>query len=128
MGPRCYASGCTRYIEIALIDAVWEMNKTGILKLVLRNFSDNRRVVCQGSGLYPIDSLTHWGRTKHICVGKLTVIGSDKSLSPERRQAIIWTNDGILSIGPLGTNFSETLIGIQTFSFKKMEFKMSSAK
>ena len=72
--------------------------------------------------------LTHWGRVTHICVGKLTIIGSDNGLSPGRRQAIIWTNDGILLIGPLGTNFNEISIGIQTFSFKKMHFKMSSAK
>ena len=64
----------------------------------------------------------------HICVGKLTIIGSDNSLSPGRRQAIIWTNDWILLIGPLGTNFSEILIGILTFSFKKMRLKVSSAK
>ena len=50
--------------------------------------------------------LTHWGRVTHICVSKLTIIGSDNGLSPERRQAIIWTNAGILIIGPLGTNFS----------------------
>ena len=43
-------------------------------------------------------------------------------------QAIISTNDGILLIGPLGTIFSENLIGIKTFSFKKMHLKMSSAK
>ena len=72
--------------------------------------------------------LTHWGRVTHICVGNLTIIDSDNGLSPERRQAIIWTNAGILLIGPLGTNFSEISIGIQTFSFKKMHFKMSSAK
>ena len=41
----------------------------------------------------------------HICVGNLTIIGSDNGLSPGRRQAIIWTNAGILLIGPLGTNF-----------------------
>ena len=63
-----------------------------------------------------------------ICVGKLTIIDSDNGLSPERRQAIIWTNAGILLIGPLGTNFNEILISIQTFSFKKMHLKMSSAK
>ena len=56
----------------------------------------------------------------HICVSKLTIIGSDNGLSPDRRQAIIWTNAGLLLIGPLGTNFSEILIGIQTFS---SEFK-----
>ena len=26
--------------------------------------------------------LTHWGRVMHICVSKLTIIGSDKGLSP----------------------------------------------
>ena len=72
--------------------------------------------------------LNHWGRVTHICAGKLTIIGSDNGLSPGRRQAIIWTNAGILLIRPLGTNFSEILIGIQTFSFKKMYLKMSSAK
>ena len=72
--------------------------------------------------------LTHWGRVTHICVGKLTIIGSDNGLSPERRQAIIWTNAGILLIGPLGTDFSDILIEIQTFSLKKTRLKMSSAK
>ena len=72
--------------------------------------------------------LTLWGRVTHICVGKLTIIGSDNGLSPGRHQAIIWTNAGILLIRPLGTNFSEILSGIQTFSFKKIYLKMSSAK
>ena len=35
------------------------------------------------------DLLTHWGRVTHICVGNLTIIGSDNGLSPGRRQAII---------------------------------------
>ena len=43
-------------------------------------------------------ALTHWGRVTHICVSKLTIIGSDNGLSPGRRQAIIWTNAGILLI------------------------------
>ena len=63
----------------------------------------------------------------HICVSKLTIIGSDNDLSPGWRQAIIWTNAGLLLIGPLGTNFSEILIEVLTFSFKKMRFKLSSA-
>ena len=71
---------------------------------------------------------THRGRVTHICVNKLTIIGSDNSLSPGRRQAIIWTNAGILLIGPVGTNFSEILIEIYTFSFKKMRLKIPSAK
>ena len=72
--------------------------------------------------------LTHWGQVMYLCVGKLTTIGSDNGLSPGRRQAIIWTSAGILLIGPLGTNCSEILIGIQTLSFKKIHLKMLSAK
>ena len=72
--------------------------------------------------------LTHWGRVTHICVSKQIIIGSDNGLSPGRRQAIIWTNAGILFIGPLGTKFNEILLEIQTFSFKKMYLKMSSGK
>ena len=64
----------------------------------------------------------------HICVSNLTIIGSDNGLSPGRRQAIIWTNDGILLIETLGTHFSEILIEIQTFSFWKNRLKVSSAK
>ena len=72
------------------------------------------------------DPLTHWGRVTHICVSNLTTIGSANGLSPGRRQAITWTNAGILLIGSLGTNFSEILIEISTFSFKKMRLKVSS--
>ena len=75
-----------------------------------------------------VTPLTHWGRMAHICVSKLTNIGSDNGLSPGRRQAIIWTNAGILLIGPLGTNFNETSIEIHTFSFKKIHLKLSSGK
>ena len=73
-------------------------------------------------------TLFHWGRVTYICVVKLTIIVSDNGLSPGRRQAIIWTNAGILLIGPLGTYFSGILIEIHTFWFKKMHLKMSSAK
>ena len=72
--------------------------------------------------------LTHWGGVTHICVSRLTIIGSDNSLSPSRRQAIIWPNAGILLIGPVGTNFSEILFIIHTSSFRKMHLKMSSGK
>ena len=72
--------------------------------------------------------LTHWGRVTHICIAYLTIIASDNGLSPSRRQSIIWTNAEILLIRPLGTNVSEMLIEIHTFSFKKMHLKMTSAK
>ena len=73
-------------------------------------------------------TVTHWGRATHICVSKLTIITSDNGLSPGRCQAIIWSNAGILSIGLLGTKFSEILVEIMTFSFTKMRINVSSAK
>ena len=73
-------------------------------------------------------ALTHWGRVTHICDSRSTIIGSDNGLSPGRRQAIIWTDAGILLIGPLETNLSEIFIGIYTFSFKKMHLEMSTWK
>ena len=72
--------------------------------------------------------LTHWGQVTHICVSKLTTIGSDNGLSPGRCQAIIWINARILFIQTLGTNCSEILGKIHSFSFKKMQLKMLSAK
>ena len=68
-----------------------------------------------------IKSLTHWGQVTHICVSKLTIIGSYNGLWPGRRQAIVWTNAGILLIGRLGTNFNEILIEIHAFSFKEIQ-------
>ena len=67
--------------------------------------------------------LTHWGLVTYICVSKLTIIGSDNGLSPSRRQAIILTNAGMLLIGPLGTNFSEILIEINTFFIHENAFE-----
>ena len=94
-------------------------------------FNSPRLVKCevpQPTAQTNYDALTHWGRGTHLYVGNLTINGSDNGLSPDRRQTIIWTNAGILLIGHLGTNFSEILINILIFSFKKMHLKVSSAK
>ena len=88
----------------------------------------SKSVVNEISDLAIFCVLTHCGRVTHICIGKLTIIGSDNGLSPGLRQAIIRTNAGILLIVPLGTNFSEIVIGIKKISFTEMRLKMSSAK
>ena len=67
--------------------------------------------------------LTRQGRVTHICVSKLTIIGSNNSLSPGQCKAIIWTSAGKLSIRPLGTNFSEIIIKIYIF-IKKNAFEI----
>ena len=59
----------------------------------------------------------------HICISNPTNIGSDNGLAPGRHQAIIWYNAGILLIEPLGSNFSEIVIEIQTISFNKMHWR-----
>ena len=69
--------------------------------------AQNKGIVCQShaypqnnSGPFNLGSpnldqrckrpwLTHRGRVTHLCVGNLTIIGSDNGLSPGRRQAII---------------------------------------
>ena len=53
-------------------------------------------------------------------------IGSDNGLAPIRCQAIIETNAELLSIGLLGTNYSESLTKRQNFSLIKMQLKISS--
>ena len=67
--------------------------------------------------------LTHWGRVTHRFVSKLTTIGSDNGLSPWRRQAIIRTNAWISLLSPFGTNFSEIVLEMYTFQFKKCIWK-----
>ena len=63
------------------------------------------------------------GVTSVVGVPSTHLVVSDDGLALSR-----WTNVGILSIGPLGTNFSENLIVLQTFSFKKTHLKMLSGK
>ena len=76
-----------------------------------------------------LDVLTHLPLVTHINASMNWVrIGSGNGLSPVRRQAITWTNAGLLPIGLMGTNFSEIQIRIPSFSFKKMHLKLSSAK
>ena len=108
----------TNFSEILI-----KIHTSSFKKMHLKMTSGKWRPFCLS-----LNVLTHWGRVTHICVSKLTSIGSDNGLSPGRRQTIIYTNAGILLIRPLGTSFNEMLIEILTFSFMKMRLKVSSAK
>ena len=57
--------------------------------------------------------LTRWGRLTHIC-NNTTIIGWGNGLSPGRRQAIIWTNYGIMLFRTIGPIFSEIPSEIHT--------------
>ena len=56
-----------------------------------------------------VSTLIDWARVTRICVGNLTIIGLDNYLSPGRRHVIIWTDAGILLIGPSKTDFNEII-------------------
>ena len=75
----------------------------------------------QSDSVMPIFPLTHLGRVTHKCVSKLTIIGSEITGS-----AIIRNNAGLLSIGPLGTNFINLYIFIQENKFKSVVWKMAA--
>ena len=77
--------------------------------------------------------LTQWGRVTHMCVSRLTTIGSDNGLSPDRRQAIIWTNAGILLVGPLGTKlhwklYQKSYIWIKENAFENILSRLQYVK
>ena len=57
-------------------------------------------------------------------------ISSSDGLVPVSHQAIAWTNAELVSIRPLGTNSSKSLIKIQNFPLKKINTfgKLGDAK
>ena len=73
---------------------------------------------CMYISVYTVPTwLTHGGRVTHKCVGTVNV------LSPGRRQAIIWTNVGILLIGPLGTILSRNFNRNSNFCMEENTFE-----
>ena len=111
-------------VWVFLIDATLDLNH-GIIHYqreeTKQSVFTQCKVICM---LCDMVHVTVW--VTHICISKLTIIGSNNGLPSGRRQAIIWTSDGILLIGPIGTNFGEILIEIYIFSFKEMQLKMPS--
>ena len=86
---------------------------------------------CKYMFMFPLKNLahkglTHWGRVTHICVGKLTIIGSDYGLSPGWRQAfenIVCEMASILS-RPQCVN--SLIPGRCRWDFKCLNFKHNS--
>ena len=80
----------------------------------------------------PLSQLTHLPLVPHICVSESGRIGSPiwrqaiiqtNAKSPIWRQAIIQTNANLLTIGPLGTIFSEILVKIQKIFIHENAFE-----
>ena len=51
------------------------------------------------------------------------IIGSENGLPPDRRRAIIWTSDDLLSVGCTWTHFSEIYIKMRMFSLIKLHLR-----
>ena len=66
----------------------------------------------------------HWGRVTHLCISKITSIASDNGLVPSRRQAIIWSNAGILLI--LWNLKRNSYIFIQGNAFENVVWKKAA--
>ena len=58
----------------------------------------------------------------------IVYIGSDNYLSPVRRQTITRNDADLLSIGSLRRVSSEIWFNVQNLSFRKIRFKLLSAK
>ena len=67
--------------------------------------------------------LTQWGQVKHICVGKLTIIGSDNGLTPGCCQAINWTNAGNCQLDPSGQTSVKFQLEFKYFRSRKCIWK-----
>ena len=93
-------------------------NQWGCPLLDVGNSGEAGKLLCYRGWMYIANFLTHWCRVMHICVSKLIITGWENDLSPGRRQAIIWTNAGILLVWTLGTKSSKILSEIYTFSFR----------
>ena len=68
----------------------------------------NTRVYVDSDLCHQMASLAH-NEWVNFLPGRHWMIDATKHV-PTRHQAIIWANAGLLSIRPLGTNFSEILI------------------
>ena len=67
----------------------WNMYKVGVFLLVIIRSTNVMFTLFKKNLVTGLIENIHWGRVTHICVNKLSILGSDNGLSPGRRQAII---------------------------------------
>ena len=103
---------------------------SGRMKRVYANFSSNLPTGLQHFEFVDLTNFLYTeGQVMHICVNKLTNIGSDNGLLPDRRHDIIWTYAGLSLIGP--SKQTETVkfqSQFEHFYSEKMHFNMSPGK
>ena len=82
---------------------------------------------CFLSMLCVMKQLTLWGRVTQLCFSKLTIVGSDNDLFPDRQQALSEPMSEYCYI-PLGANLNEIFIEIHIFSNRKIHLEMLSGQ
>ena len=102
----------------------WPLASNAVI-ILLKSGLTNVRLVAKSNYVNSLQLLdaTLGQLIESECVSKLNIIGTTNGLSPDWRQAITWTNAGILLISPLRINVSDISIEIQTFSFQKRTWK-----
>ena len=120
----CFLGCVTLRVKLLSPDSIWQYQHRnsycGDMMTVKLSYLHNRN-----SYTGKMASLSHWGQVMHICIGNLTIIGSDKGLSPARHQCwliVNWT---------LGNKFllnfhQNTMIFIQENTLKNGIWKMAS--
>ena len=109
---------------------------TNFIEIFIRNFTFFHWRTCLWkcwlqNGKHFVQALTHWGQGMHICVSKLTIIGSDNGLLLGQCQAFIWTNIVKIVNWTLGNklqgNLNQNLnIFIQKNAFENVVWKMAA--
>ena len=77
-------------------------------------------------GHYDVNAMchsTHRGQVTHICGSKLSIVRSDNGLSPGRRQAIAWTNAGMLLVESLEQTSVKSYSEFTHFNSRKCIWK-----
>ena len=96
VGVRSWNDRHTRYFYFRIL----RNGSNKIIVIHIKVVMAQSKLYIQGLIIVPAHRATqllpHWGRVTHIYVNEPTIIGSDNALSSGRRQAIIWTNAGIL--------------------------------
>ena len=121
--PDCHETK-SKHIDLNSRPQIWPMGLTLAMTLI---FEFWRSYVIftiwwprSGVRIYQIVT----GVTSDVGVPSTHLVCSDNVFLPRLCQTIIWSNAGILLIGPLGTNFSEISVEFHTFSFMKMWLKI----
>ena len=124
-----YAPHC--HDESSYIESQQEMNPVHVRGGQLVSFWEKKQTIynryCQSQGSNPIPVARSSWRVNSLRP-RLTSIGLDNGLSPDRRQAIIWTNAGLLLIGTKPQwNFNRDFyIIIQENVFEIVVWKMAA--